>query len=33
MGRGEEEPRWIEMSDISNSNEGEISPLMKFIMT
>ena len=26
MGRGEEEPRWIEMSDISNSNEGEISP-------
>ena len=26
MGRGEEEPRWIEMSDISNSNEGEIAP-------
>ena len=26
MGRGEEEPRWIEMSDISNSNEGEITP-------
>ena len=26
MGRGDEEPRWIEMSEISNSSEGEITP-------
>lgn len=26
MGRVEEEPRWIEMSEISNSIEGEITP-------
>ncbi|MFL2963816.1 MAG: hypothetical protein ACJZ46_06240 [Candidatus Thalassarchaeaceae archaeon] len=26
MGRGDEEPRWIEMSEISNSSEGEIIP-------
>ena len=26
MGRGEEGPRWIEMSEISNSNEREITP-------
>jgi len=26
MGRGDEEPRWIEMSEISNPSEGEITP-------
>jgi SepF-like predicted cell division protein (DUF552 family) len=30
MGRGEEEPRWIEMSEISNSNEGGITPGEKY---